>query len=239
MKKTVYCVFLACLVFTGTVYAKDTLTIGILDFPPFYNVVDGKEPSGYLTDYLKDLAVRAGFDANVIGYPAKRLFKTLREGSVQLSAGIKRPDAYGNDVIFSSKKITDISVKLFTRMDTIPFTSKEELRGKRILGIAGYSYGGLLDFINDPANKIILDTSNDHILMFKKLLAYRADYLLDYARPSEIALKELGYPDLKSHTLITVDVYLILSKKTPHAYTVMEQLEKANAEWIKEAGEIR
>ena len=43
------------------------------------------------------------------------------------------------------------------------------MRGKRIITIRGYSYGGFINYIQDPANNIVSDMSNTHELAFKKL----------------------------------------------------------------------
>lgn len=234
MKKAIIYVSMFFFILTGNVYAKEILVIGILDFPPFYNVKHANAPSGILLDYLKIVVEKAGYSYRVIGYPPKRLFKALREGKANMSAGIKRLDAYGSDVIFSKNKITDIDVRLYSRMDTPLLDSKEELKGKRVLGIAGYSYGGFLDFLKDPANGIIFDTSNDHDLMFKKLFARRADYALDYYKPSENAMRRLNVSHVQSRSLFKVDVYFILSNKTPNVSGVMTRLEKASDDLRKE-----
>lgn len=228
MKKTMALAFLYVVLFSsGPLVAKETIVIGVLDFPPFYHVGQGDKPTGYLLDYLNDLAAKAGYDCRIDGYPSRRLFKYLRDGRVNLYAGIKGISEYDNDVIYSQKKITDIDLRIYTRGDTPMVHCREELKGKRIMVISGYNYGGLLPFLEDPANRIILERSNDHDLVFKKLIARRGDYVLDYYEPSEFVIKQLNATNIQSRSLTVVDAYLILSKKTPNAAEIMNRLEQA------------
>lgn len=234
MKKTLLFAFMVFFVFKGTLTAKETIAIGVLDFPPFYHVANGKEPEGVLLDYLNAVADKAGYACNISGYPSKRLFKYLRDGHVNLFAGIKGVSGYDNDVLYSKKKITEIDLRIYTREDTPMIHRMDELKGKCIMVISGYNYGGLLGFLEDPANRIILERSNDHELIFKKLIARRANYVLDYFEPSEFVLKKLRPRGIQSRSLTVVEAYLILSKKTPNAAETMARLEQACDELSRE-----
>lgn len=227
MKKAIILVSIIFLITKGNLHAQETLNIGVIDFPPFYVVENDKEPSGFLLDYLKAVTEKAGYAHRVYGYPTKRLIMNLGSGEIQLTAAVKRFDVYRDFVFFSQKKIIDIDIRIYTRLDTPLPASQDELKGKKIMLMAGYSYSGLMEFLIDPANNITLDTSKDHTMMFRKLFAKRGDYLLDYYNPSEFALKSINHPDIQSHSLQKAGVFLVLSKKTPNVYEVMKRLEKA------------
>lgn len=227
MIKTMVLALVVFLSLVGSLMAKESIVIGVLDFPPFYHVENGKEPTGVLIDYLNDVTQKAGLNSRIDGYPSKRLFKYLRDGRVNLYAGIKGVSDYDEDVLYSKKKITDIDLRIYTRDDTPMIYRKSDLRGKRIMVISGYNYGGLLEYLEEPSNRIILERSTDHEMIFRKLIAYRADYVLDYYEPSQYVLKKLNAKGIQSYSLMMVEAYLILSKKTPHAVDIMARLEKA------------
>ena len=63
--------------------------------------------------------------------------------------------------------------------------SKEDLIGKHIITIGGYSYGGLRKFISDPANNIVSEPAKTHKAAFEMLVDSRADYLVDYASAAD------------------------------------------------------
>ncbi|MBF0203167.1 MAG: transporter substrate-binding domain-containing protein, partial [Desulfamplus sp.] len=165
------------------------IKVGGFNFEPFYVVEDGKEPSGLLVDYIKAALTKSNMSSySVEGYPPKRLYMYLAEGDVDLCLGVKGVPALEGNVIYSNEKITDIDLRLYYRQETMVLKSKEELRGKRILTIRGYSYGGFIKYLANPENNIVMDVTNGHELAFKKLQAKRADYVLDYSFPSDETL---------------------------------------------------
>ncbi|MBF0259446.1 MAG: hypothetical protein HQK62_11505 [Desulfamplus sp.] len=88
--------------------------------------------------------------------------------------------------------------------------------------------------MEDPANNIELDVTDGHELAFKKLQGKRADYLLDYSAPAEKTLKSITIPGIQSHSISLLDVFLIISKKTPDAENLLKKLEQAFIDLKKE-----
>ncbi|MBF0231683.1 MAG: transporter substrate-binding domain-containing protein, partial [Desulfamplus sp.] len=134
----------------------------------------------------------------------------------------------------SNNKITQIDLKIYTRQETPLLKTKEELKGKKILTIRGYSYGGFIKYLEDPTNNIELDVTDGHELAFKKLQGKRADYLLDYSAPAEKTLKSVTIPGIQNHSISLLDVFLIISKKTPDAGNLSKKLEQAFIDLKKE-----
>ncbi|MBF0376627.1 MAG: transporter substrate-binding domain-containing protein [Desulfamplus sp.] len=213
------------------------LEIGIFTFPPFAVIEEGKEPSGILIDYIKPILERCNIKYSIKGYPPKRLYKYLADGEADISLGVKGvPELEGN-VLYSSDKITDIDLRVYSRADTPPIKTKEDMHGKRIITIRGYSYGGFIKYIENPATKIVADMTNGHELAFKKLQAQRADYVLDYSLPSEKALKSIIIPNIQSHSISLLEVFFIVSKKSPDAENLLKKLEQAFIE-LKQEGNV-
>ncbi|MFZ5570827.1 MAG: substrate-binding periplasmic protein [Thermodesulfobacteriota bacterium] len=225
---------LAFLTAAGNALAAEEIKIGVLNFAPFYLVEEGKEPSGMMLDFLKAAMDKAGLAYSVKGYPPKRLYQNLAEGKSHVFLGIKGVPELEGKVIYSRSKITEIDMRVYTRPDTPVLKTKEEMKGKKIIVIRGYSYGGFIKFLQDPANKIEMDESDDHDTAFKKLMAKRADYVLDYSKPSEKAIASLNLTGIQNHSINLIDIVLIVSNQTPNAQEVADKLEKAFDELKKE-----
>ncbi|MBF0572703.1 MAG: transporter substrate-binding domain-containing protein [Desulfamplus sp.] len=210
------------------------IQVHVFNFQPFYVVEDGKEPSGIFVDYIKAIFERANIKYIVKGYPAKRAYKNLGEGKSNIFLGVKGvPELEGN-VLYGNEKITQIDLRVYTRQETPVLKTKEELKGKKILIIRGYSYGGFIKYLEDPANKIELDITDGHELAFKKLQGKRADYLLDYSAPAETTLKSVIVPGVQNHSISILDIFMILSNKTPDAENLLKKLEQAFIDLKKE-----
>lgn len=222
----------------STIYSQEPeVKIGVLSFQPFYILEEGQEPSGIFIDYLKAALNRCNLSYSIKGYPPKRLYKYLAEGEADIFLGVKGvPELEGN-VLYSNEKITQIDLRVYSRQDIIPIINKEDFKGKRVLTIRGYSYGGFIKYLEDPVNKIVADMTNSHELAFKKLQAKRADYLLDYSAPSNKALKAVGITSIDSHSILLLDIVLIVSKKTPNAQNLLNKMEQAFKD-LKEEGKI-
>ncbi|MBF0572704.1 MAG: transporter substrate-binding domain-containing protein [Desulfamplus sp.] len=218
---------------TQKIYAQE-FEVGLFNFPPFGVVEEGKEPSGILIDYIKPILKRANVTYSIKGYPPKRLYKYLADGETHIALGVKGvPELEGN-VLYSNEKITDIDLRVYSRAETPPIKTKEDMIGKRIITIRGYSYGGFIKYIENPATKIVADMANGHELAFKKLQAQRADYVLDYSLPSEKALKSINIPGIQSYSISLLELFFIVSKKTPDAENLLRKLEQAFIELKKE-----
>lgn len=222
----------------STIYSQESeIRIGVLNFQPFYVFEKNQEPSGIFIDYLKAALNRCNLSYSIKGYPPKRLYKYLAEGEADIFLGVKGvPELEGN-VLYSNDKITQIDLRVYSRQDITPIINKEDFKGKSILTIRGYSYGGFIKYLEDPANKIVTDMTNSHELAFKKLQAKRADYLLDYSAPSNKALKAVGITSIDSHSILLLDIVLIVSKKTPNAQNLLNKMEQAFKD-LKEEGKI-
>ena len=137
------------------------------------------------------------------------------------------PASIATKVIFSDFAVAELDLRVYARKRTPLIQTIEQLRDKKVIVIMGYGYGGLVRFLKDPANHIMMDPSRTHILAFRKLKAERADYVLDYHCPATIAIEEVGIEAIQSRSISKVDIYFIVSKKTPGAASLMKRMEKA------------
>ncbi len=225
--KLIVVVFMVfCLYFPSSIQAEP-LRVGVLDFPPFFVVKNESDVSGILADIIRKTLDKAGVKYVVSGFPPKRLYLNLADGTTQLFMGIRGVPDYEGHVLYSNIKIEEIEVRLYTLKDKPLLSSLNDLKGKKVITQRGYSYGGMLTFLEDPRNNISVDPTDGHDLLFKKLIRGRADYLLDYNQPAESVIKRDKITDLKYSIINKLKVQFIISKKTPDAENLLKKIDAA------------
>ena len=208
------------------------LEIGALNFPPYYVVENGATVAGgEFVDYLKKLFAKAGIDYVFKGYPARRLYANVADGTTQIWMGTLGVPEYEGKTLISPQKITDINLEVYGSgpVDALPKTIND-LKGKSVATIRGYTYGGLLAKLEDPQNSIKLSAVTEHKAAFQMLQAGRVDYVLDYIEPATETLNTLTVPGINKRSWMVLGIYIHVSKMTPDAQTVMNKLMKAHDE---------
>lgn len=207
--------------------AAEPLKIGVLDFPPYYVVKSESNVGGSLADVIKKTMDRVGIPYELSGFPPKRLYKNLGEGGTHVFLGTRGVPDYEGRVFYSDIKVEEIEVRLYTLKDKPLLKSLQELKGKQVITQRGYGYGGMVTFLEDPANSITVDPTDGHDLAFKKLIKGRADYLLDYRQPAEAVIRKERLTGLKYSSLKNLRVQFIVSKKAPDAENLLKKIDAA------------
>jgi len=224
----IFMLLAACVFSYPSGVKAETYRVGILDFPPYSVIETSGKYKGILVELMEKVLKKARISYTVTSLPQKRLFNDLATGDMHIYMGIKGVPAYEGKVLFSKFPVSDIDLRVYARKGTALIHNKEQLKGKRVIVILGYGYGGLIRFLKDPANHIALDPTATHMLALRKLRAKRADYVLDYRRPAGLAITEEGMADeVISHSLAKLNIYFIVSKKAPNAPKLMKQMEEA------------
>ncbi|MGK0291187.1 MAG: polar amino acid transport system substrate-binding protein [bacterium] len=198
-----------------------------MNFPPFYVVKYRTEPKGFLLKLLQDVLKEANIDYYVSAYPPRRLFTNIAIGKVHLWMGIKGISLYDKKVIYSRFITEHIELRFYFLEGTNKIYFKEDLRGKRLISILGYGYGGLSHFLKKAKNRITLYQAVNHRSALLMLKLRRAKYLLNYRGPVNQELKRIKMPKLRYTTLSKIPLYFVVSKKTPHYKEIMRRLEDA------------
>ncbi len=206
---------------------SELLKVGVLDFPPYYVVKSESNVTGSLTAVIRKTLERAGIPYELNGFPPKRLYKNLGEGVTHVFLGTRGVPEYDGQVLYSSIKVEEIEVRLYTLRDKPLLKTLQELKGKQVITQRGYGYGGMVTFLDDPANGITVDPTDGHELAFKKLIKGRADYLLDYMQPAEAVIKNGRLTGLKFSRLKSLSVQFIVSKKVPDAENLLKKIDAA------------
>ena len=187
-------------------------------------VNDKGEPDNPLFRLAEVLFSRAGIPWHGKGYPAARMFDYLKDGTAQFSMLVDAP-ALSECCLVSRKPVATAEVHVHRFATTPPVASREDLVGKSVITIRGYSYGGLAGFLADPRNRVEHSVAARHDAAFSMMEAGRGNYLVDYAGPAAEVLAARPVPGLVHDVLARQDVFLVLAKSYPDAAAVMARLE--------------
>ena len=221
------CLFLLLPVSSYASNNQTQIKYGYPDQSIFIATVNGKEqPISPMLTVAKELFKRIGIPMTATAYPAKRLFRNLKNGETNFTI-LVRASSLKDDFIFSKNPIYSTSLNVYYIGDKKPISKKEDLKDTRLVTIRGYSYGSLRKFLNDPKNGIKKETTNRHSSAFEMLKLSRVDYLLDYASAANDIIAENMILNLKSNKINQLDIFLVLSKSYPNANELMKQLETA------------
>lgn len=182
------------------------------------------EPDNPLSRVAAALFARAGIPWHGKSYPASRVFAYLQDGTAHFSMLVKAP-ALQDCCLLSGAPVTRAEIRAYRRAGSAPVRTKEDLAGKRVITIRGYSYGGLAAFLADERNRVSTNVTQTHSSAFRMLENGRADYVIDYAGPASETLAAEGIGGVAFDLLSRQDVHLVLSKAYPDAPKVMQRLE--------------
>jgi len=200
------------------------IEFGFPEQPPrAFTNAQGK-PEGQAIQFATALFAKAGIPWRAVSYPAPRLFTNLDNGTTTFAVMVRNP-ALENCCLINKVPIYSTALKAYYIGDKPPIKSRDDLIGKRIITIRGYSYSGLINFINDPQNRIVNEIAPTHEPAFEMLVAGRADYVLNYESSASVALSARPIANLRQDTIDRVETHIVLSKKYPDAEKVMERFE--------------
>lgn len=157
--------------------------------------------------------------------PVSRMFQELDYQVSDFSILIKSPQIL-ECCVTSDKPVFKEELRVYHHPTGHTISSIDDLVGKSIITIQGYSYGYLHSFLSNNINNLTIYTAPTHASAFAMLEARRADYLIDYRGASIEALSNNPIPNIMFDVLENFDLYLVLSKNHPNAVTLIKRLEK-------------
>lgn len=206
---------------------KHHLRLGYIEFEPYTYTDENGRPAGILVDLAADVYPKAGYTWEASSYPVKRLIEYLVSGELDIWMGLKTLPQFKGTMHIGNAIVASLDLNAYTVDNHPPVLKKEDLSGKSVIILRGYSYGGWVNYIKSPENKVTFIKANKHTSALKMLKARRADYLLDYQEPVDRALKDVSMPELKLNAISSLPCYFIVSGQRTDGPEIIERLEKA------------
>ncbi len=155
--------------------------------------------------------------------PIPRMLHKLSNETGNFSILVKSP-TIEQCCITSANPVINVELRAYHQNGRPKIKNIEDLAGKKIITIKGYSYGQLQSFFIDKKNNLSIYAASTHKSAFAMLAAGRADIVIDYEGPSINTLKMHPNSDLSYAVLKNLNLYLVINKKEPHAKMLIDQL---------------
>lgn len=219
-----------------------TIRMGYIEFPPvFYTDADGVA-QGLLVDLARKVVPAAGYRLETVSLPVKRMANSLIRGEIDLWAGLKTLEGFEGNTFAGDSILLQICLNAYTLDQDPAISKKEDLNHKMIIGLRGFSYGGWVGYLKDPANAIDFIEVDTHESALKVLERINKTgnrcYLLDYEQPVNKALQTYPVKNLTKSPISCLDAYFVVSRKTPEARTVLDRLESTYKE-LKKSSNVK
>lgn len=224
---------------TGGEPIKQTLVVGMIDFPPLSYHDETGQATGLLVTLMHRVVEHAGYHPEFRILPLARLIQSMQEGSIRVWPGIPGKLELASHTLVGGETLGHLNVNLYYRPETMTPRWPDDVRGRDVILLTGYDYGpNLSHHIDAPANRLRIHRTHSHSAAIGMLLHRRADYLLNYQAPMDEALLERPDVQLQHLTLARTPLMMVVSDVgKPAAADVLKDLEQAYRE-LRERGEI-
>ncbi|MGL1930585.1 MAG: transporter substrate-binding domain-containing protein [Desulfotalea sp.] len=181
-----------------------------------YQIVENGNVSGFSTKIVEIVLKRMNVDVvNIEAYPWKRAISMLEKGGADALFSANYTKKRSNFAYYPEETIVNSPWVMWVREeDDLKFESFDDLLGKRIGLVRGYSYTtDLWDFVkkHNIYEEVVNDEQN-----FRKLNAGRIDYITAELGNGLYIVKTLGIDKiipLKDNPIKSVGLYIIFSQK--------------------------
>lgn len=204
--------------------AIGTIKVGCVEFPPLSFTNPHGAADGSAIALIAAILDQAGLAWEAKCLPGARLMASLRDGSAHVAMLIRHPDIAGA-ALYSQSPMAYLDLDGYRMAGTPPLADMDSLRGKRVILLRGYGYGGWSEFFKDPRNAMQISFADSHQAAFRMLASGHGDYLLDYREPAMRALGDAVPPGLQHELLARLECYFLVSKKAPDAEALLRRIE--------------
>lgn len=191
------------------------LRLGGPIFPPYFEIVDGKVV-GVMLDRVKIILAEAGYQTSVGVRPPSRLLQDLLAGEFDICV-ITRNAAMDASPrwMSSAESVGALTLNLYSHREPLTLKSREDLRGRAIVVMRGYSYGDLRAWLDQPQNGVTLTEVNDFGAALRLVAMGRVPNALLYDVNYAAAAAEIGaqVDRVVVNPFLQVPVFLYLNKQ--------------------------
>ncbi|WP_297797191.1 transporter substrate-binding domain-containing protein [uncultured Marinobacter sp.] len=227
------------LMVTGGVQADDSrpvLRIAYAEFPPIeYRDADG-EAAGLFIELTRKVAEEAGYTPDFLYLPVGRIYLYMKTGEIDVWPGLTAIPSLREEVLESWVRPIPVQLSAWHVDGTPPLTHLDDLRGKTVIVISGYTYGGLLQKLQSREDVHITEAPN-HRAGVDMLKRQRGDYLLDYRQPVLDILNQPSDRVLRHSEVRTRHGAWLYSLANPRASILREEFDDAYQR-LAERGEV-
>ncbi|AXS83807.1 MULTISPECIES: ABC transporter substrate-binding protein [Marinobacter] len=213
-----------------------TLRVAYVEFPPITYQTDDGAPAGSFIELTRKVAVEAGYKPEFVYLPLSRTYLYLSNGRIDVWPGVTEVPRLVDDVLESWVSPLAVQLSAWYREGTPALDHFDLLQGKRVIVIGGYTYGGLLAWLEQNGGIRVTEAPN-HRSAVDMLKRKRGDYLLDYRQPVQEILTEPSDSVIRESEVRTRNAAWIFSLAHPRAALLRDDFDDAYLRLV-EKGEV-
>ncbi|AOY90316.1 amino acid ABC transporter substrate-binding protein [Marinobacter salinus] len=217
-----------------------TLRIAYVEFPPItYQTNDG-EAAGSFIEITRKVAEEAGYTPDFIYLPVSRVYLYLSKGQIDVWPGLTEIPSLGGEVLESWVSPMPIQLSAWYIEGREPLEHFSQLHDKTVIVIGGYTYAGLINWLNQVGNIRVTEAPN-HRSAIDMLKRKRGDYLLDYRQPVHEVLNEPSDHMIRESEVRTRNLAWLFSLASPRAAILRDEFDDAYLRLVesREVPEVR
>lgn len=211
---------------TALAEGRPVIRGAFIEFPPLAYTTDTGDVEGTFIDLSEEVADRAGYDITWQELPIERVYLYLKQGEIDMwlgSAGVPELAPYTRETDFHTGSIR---LNAYSREGADRISTLDDLQGKSLILIRGYTYWRLLDPLKeDPQTRVTIAPS--HLSAIRMLAFKRGDYLINFQSPMDNLLQDFPMPGLQYDNLLKWPLTLIFSREAPDTERMIEALNSA------------
>ncbi|WP_349342154.1 transporter substrate-binding domain-containing protein [Marinobacter sp. MMG032] len=216
--------------------ASKLLKIAYVDFPPMtYQKADGS-PAGTFIEITRKVAIEAGYEPEFLYLPISRVYLYLRNGRIDVWPGSANVPALKGEVLETWVSPFASQLSAWYLEGTEPLSHFDQLRGKTVITIAGYTYGGLLYWLEGESSIDVTQAPNYRAALDMLKLG-RGQYLFGHRDP---VLETLIMPEdekIRESEIRLRNLTWLFSLANPKAAILREEFDDAYLR-LAEQGEV-
>ncbi len=205
---------------------SDTLRIAYTEFPPIEYQNEQGEPAGIFIDLTRRVVEEAGYTPEFVYLPVSRIYLYLKSGVIDLWPGLSNIPSLQGEVLESWVNAYPVQLSVWYLETSQPLVHFDQLEGKTVIVIGGYTYGGLLAWLEASEDIRLTEAPNNRAAL-EMLKLNRGDYVLDYRQPIEEILTQPDDSMIRESELRSRYTAWLFSLANPRAALLREELDDA------------
>ncbi len=210
---------------------SDPLRMVFFPFPPFNYTTEQGDVRGDLVDLFRRMTNHLGVAADIREFPVARARAMIIAGEADVLLTNNSAAELRGHILSSPQPIDELVTQAFTLAPTLVVQSQDDLRGRTVILQQRFAYGGIRQFIENPANRVALTGEPpDSASGLRMLLARRGEIYIQYRNKFQEAVDEIKpTATIHAHTLSVIPIYINVSQRHPQAQALLDRLVAAHA----------
>lgn len=221
---------------TETVNGRPVVRIAYTQFPPIEYQDQHGQAAGSIIELTRKVAREAGYEPRFELLPVSRIYLYLKNGTIDLWPGLTNIPELEGQVLESWASPLTVQLSAWFEQGTPAPAQLGDLRGRTLIVIGGYTYGGLLQWLVENQQVRVTEAPN-HRSAMDMLKRGRGDYVLDYREPVREILSAEPARGLQEVRIRERDAAWLYSLASPRAAILREAFDDAFLRLVQK-GEI-